>query len=208
MMIINLFVVHFKCKIEFCMSLFDLPIPDNWPNFGDSPDTEVRTSNIWLQFLAPIERGWSWAKYMGQSEVLLETRWGTRCELDENKVKTWWEQQKSTKPYYPDVSYPPPPSWNKSRSKPRGALEKMDEVPGSRPEGCVRQVAFPLKLTSFLWQILIIILVPDNHSFTHTSTLQHLRSGVVVEGGSLRSCTLMKLVKWEGSTRSLLALGN
>jgi hypothetical protein len=110
---------------------------------------------------------------MGQSEVLLETGWGTCCDLDENKVKTWWEQQKSTKPYYRDIAYPPPPSWKKTRSKPRGALEKMDEVPGSRPEGCVRQVACPLKLTSFLSQILIIILVRDNHSFTHTSTLQH-----------------------------------
>jgi hypothetical protein len=89
-----------------------------------------------------------------------------------------------------------------------GALEKMDEVPGPRPEGYARQAAWPLKLTSFLSQILIIILVPDNHSFTHTTTLEHLRSPIVVEGDSLLSCTLMKLVKCEGSTPSLLALGN
>jgi hypothetical protein len=43
----------------------------------------------------------------------------------------------------------------------------MDEVPGPEPEGCAKQAAYALKLTSFLSQILIIILVPDNHSFTH-----------------------------------------
>jgi hypothetical protein len=83
----------------------------------------------------------------------------------------------------------------------------MDEVTGPRPEGCARQGACPLKLTSFLSQILNIILVPDNQS-THTSTLQHLRSPIVGEGETLGSCTLMKLVKWKGSARSLLALGN
>ncbi|CAM6046119.1 unnamed protein product [Sphagnum compactum] len=31
-----------------------------------------------------------------------------------------------------------------------GALEKMGEVPGPRAEGCARQAACPLKLTSFL----------------------------------------------------------
>ncbi len=84
----------------------------------------------------------------------------------------------------------------------------MDEVPGPRREGCARQAACPLKLTSFLSQILIIRVVPDNHSFTHTSTLEHLRSCIVVDGDSSVSCSLMKLVKWEGSTRSFLALGN
>jgi hypothetical protein len=78
---------------------------------------------------------------MGQSEVLLETCLGTHCELDENKAKTSREQKKSTKPYYLDVAYPPPSSWKKTRSKPRGALEKMDEVPGPGPEGCARQAA-------------------------------------------------------------------
>jgi len=47
----------------------------------------------------------------------------------------------------------------------------MGEVPGPKRQGCARLAACPLKLTSFLWQILIIILVPDNHSFTHTTTL-------------------------------------
>jgi len=70
------------------------------------------------------------------------------------------------------------------------------------------QAACPSKLTSFLSQILYIILVPDNHSFTHTSTLQHLRSCIVVEGDGSLSCTLTKLLKWEESTHVLLALGN
>jgi len=71
------------------------------------------------------------------------------------------------------VAYPPPPSWEKTRSKGRGALEKMGEEPGPRREGCARQAACPLKLTSFLSQILIIILVPDNqliHTLVHWNT--------------------------------------
>jgi len=43
----------------------------------------------------------------------------------------------------------------------------MDEVGGPRPEGFGRQGACPLKLTSFLSEILIIILVPDNTHHTH-----------------------------------------
>jgi hypothetical protein len=84
----------------------------------------------------------------------------------------------------------------------------MGEVPGPRRQGCARLATCPLKLTSFLRQILIIILVPNSHSFTHTSTLEQLRSGIVVEGDSSVSCSLMKLVKWEAIPLSFLALGN
>jgi hypothetical protein len=101
---------------------------------------------------------------MGQSEVLLETCWGTHCELDENKVKTWWEQQKSTKPYYPDMAYPPPPSWKKTRSKRRGALEKMGEEPGPRREGCARQAACPLKPKLKPRSSVLCILFPYIHN--------------------------------------------
>jgi hypothetical protein len=84
----------------------------------------------------------------------------------------------------------------------------MGEVPGPGAEGYARQAACALKLSSFLSQILIIILVLDNHSFTPTRTLQNLRFCIVVEDDSSVSCSLMKLVKWEASTHSFLALGN
>jgi len=29
-------------------------------------------------------------------------------QLDEDKVKTWWQEQKSIKPYHCDAAYPPP----------------------------------------------------------------------------------------------------
>jgi hypothetical protein len=37
----------------------------------------------------------------------------------------------------------------------------------------------------------------DNHSFTHTSRLEHSMSWIVAEGDISLPCTLMKLVKWE-----------
>jgi hypothetical protein len=77
-----------------------------------------------------------------------------------------------------------------------GAREKMGEVPGSRAEGCARQVACPLKLTSFLWQTLIIILV-QTITHSHTSRLEHSMSWIVAERDSSLPCTLMKLVKGE-----------
>jgi hypothetical protein len=64
----------------------------------------------------------------------------------------------------------------------------MGEELGPRAEACARQAACPLKLSWFLSQILIIILVPDNHLFTQTSTLEHLRSHIVVEGSA---CSLI-----------------
>jgi hypothetical protein len=84
----------------------------------------------------------------------------------------------------------------------------MGEEPGPRAEACARLAACPLKLSWFLSQILIIILVPDNHLFMRTRTLEHLRSHIVVEDDSSVLCTLMTLVKWEGSACGLLARGN
>ncbi len=49
-----------------------------------------------------------------------------------------------------------------------------------------------LPLTNFNYYI-----SSDNHSFTHTSRLEHSMSWIVAEGDSSLPCTLTKLVKWE-----------
>ncbi len=51
---------------------------------------------------------------MGQSEILLETSGGTHFELDENKVKTWWEQQKIHKTLLPGRSLSTTPQLEKN----------------------------------------------------------------------------------------------
>jgi hypothetical protein len=135
--------------------------------------------NIHLKHISPMFAPSSKRMKLGKA---YGTKWGPTWNMFGNPLWTWWEQSENLmgttkihKTLLPQRGLSTTHVWKKLGLSLGMPWRKWMKYQGPGLKDVQGELLALWDWTSFLSQILIIILVPDNHSFTHTSTLEHLR---------------------------------